>query len=63
MLSASTAKGPILTECSPQCGHAKLGATFGLAHRYYMRDVRLKKKLKYIEKAGVTANWLLHQDQ
>ena len=30
------------------------------AHRYYMTDIHLKRKLKYTEKAGVASSWLLH---
>ena len=28
-----------------------------------MRDVLLKRKLKYTEKTGVVTNWLLHCDR
>ena len=34
-----------------------------VAHRYYIRGAQLKRKLKYTEKAGVVASWLLHHNQ
>ena len=43
------------------CDHNTLADTIDyIAHRSYMRGVHLKIKLKYTEKAGVVASWLLY---
>ena len=44
------------------CGYMRIAAVhmrIAASHRFYMIGVHLKRRLKYTEKAGVVASWLL----